>query len=124
LQNGSNIALRQAIVRSQVGELEVLHRNVDALSGDILNLARRRLRYFFAILTKTDSRVLLGHACVYPFGNWDLGGPGVKCCRSGRLKNAQQYPDRNLKTPHRVFADGDHAISYHPLLSPRSPVAG
>jgi hypothetical protein len=40
------------------------------------------------------------------------------------LKNAQQYPARNPKAAHRVFADGDHAISYHPFLSPRSLVAG
>ena len=43
LQNGSNIALRQAIVRGEMGEFEVPHQSIAALGMDILKVASGRV---------------------------------------------------------------------------------
>jgi hypothetical protein len=33
--------------------------------------------YVLGVLTKPAACHNVGQVCVYPFGNWDLGGPGV-----------------------------------------------
>ena len=49
LQNGNDIALRQAIVGGEVGEFEVPHPSMAALSVDILKAAGNRVSSLFAV---------------------------------------------------------------------------
>ena len=69
LQNGSNIALRQAIVGGEVGEFEVPHRSMAALGMDILKVAGGGVRSLFSgprgsrpFVVRRAKRVFLGWA--------------------------------------------------------------
>ncbi len=111
LQDGNDIALREAIVGGEVSESEVPRQSMGFLRMDIPRVARNGVSSGFGVRAKSGFHSRVREECVTPLGNYDSGGGGFSSYGRGTVNHAQkQDPARLTQGPRCISADGDHAV--------------